>query len=158
MTIRMAKLLNLTVQKTSHKAVQVDRESQFPVIGEVHTTFSSGSINLHFSGLIVPQLGVDVLAGTNFYVENDVYSRMAKGNIHNDEHCVVQSSPASLLTLDELDRCSQQRLVKIPETTTILPGDTLHLSFPSDMSPDSIVMIEPNLQQIIPFFQHLERN
>ena len=122
-TIRMAKLLNLHVEKTSHKAVQVDGESQLPVLGEVHTTFSRGALKLHFSGLVVSRLGVDILAGTNFHVENDVYSRMAKGTIHIGNHFVVQSSPPSLLTLDSLDRRSKQRLVKVPQNSTILSGD-----------------------------------
>ena len=151
-TIRMAKLLNLHVEKTSHKAVQVDGESQLPVLGEVHTTFSRGALKLHFSGLVVSRLGVDILAGTNFHVENDVYSRMAKGTIHIGDHCVVQSSPPSLLTLDSLDRRSKQRLVKVPQNSTILPGDCLSFQAPTDMAPDSVVLLEPNLQQTTPFF------
>ena len=55
--------------------------------------------------------------------------------------------------MDGLDNRSQQRLVKIPVTTTILPGDSLNLSVPSDISPNSVVMIELNLQQTTPFFQ-----
>ena len=74
------------LKKTSHRAVQVDGESQLPVLGEAHTTFSRGPIKLHFSGLVVSQLGVDVHAGTSFHVENDVYSRMAKGTIHIGDH------------------------------------------------------------------------
>ena len=36
-TQKMANLLNLHIYKTGHKAVQVDGESQLPVLGEVHT-------------------------------------------------------------------------------------------------------------------------
>ena len=148
----MAKLLNLHVKKTSHKAVQVDGESQLPVLGEVHTTFSRGALKLHFSGLVVSRLGVDILAGSNFHVENDVFSRIAKGTIHIGDHCVVQSSPPSLLTLDSLDRHSKQRLVKVPQNSTLLPGDCLSFQAPTDMAPDSVVLLEPNLQQTTPFF------
>ena len=151
-TLKMAKLLNLPIYRTGHSAVQVDGESHLPVLGEVHTTFTRGSRPLHFSGLVVSQLGVDILAGTNFHVENDVYSRMSKGTIHIGDTCTIQSSPPSLLTLDMLDTRSKQRLVKIPHSTTLQPGDSFTISAPCDIPPDSFVMLEPNLQQTSPFF------
>ena len=151
-TLKMAQLLNLQIYRTGHSAVQVDGESRLPVLGEVHTTFTRGSKILHFSGLVVSQLGVDILAGTNFHVENDVYSRMAKGTIHIGDACVIQSSPPSLLTLDTLDTRSKQRLVKIPASTTLLPGDSYTIRAPQDLPPDSFVLLEPNLQQTSPFF------
>ena len=152
-TLRMAKLLNIQVHSTGHNAVQVDGESQLPVLGEVHTSFTRGSLCLRFSGLVVSQLSVDILAGTNFHVENDVYSRMSKGTIHIGDHCTIQSSPPSLLALDTLDTRSTQRFVRIPSNTIILPGDDYTLSAPPDIPPDSFVMVEPNLQQTKPFFE-----
>ena len=104
--------------------------------------FYRGSIKLQFSCLVVSQLGVDILAGTNFHVENDVYSRMAKGTIHIGDNCVVQSAPPSLLTLDRLDNSAKQRLVKVPISTMILPGENLSLQVPSDLSVDPFVMVE----------------
>ena len=152
MTQKMATLLNLRVHRTGHKLVQVDGESQLPVLGEVHTTFTRGSIILYFSGLVVSRLGVDILAGTNFHVENDVYCRMSKGTIHIGDHCTVQSSPPSLLALDTMDTNSTQRLFKIPSNTILLPGDDFTFSAPPDIPPDSFVMVEPNLRQTKPFF------
>ena len=151
-TQKMASLLNLHIYKTGHRAVQVDGESQLPVLGEVHTSFNRGNNTLHFSGLVVPRLGVDILAGTNFHVENDVFSRMAKGTIHIGDHCIIQSSPPSLLALDSLDTTSPQRLVKVPANTILLPGDDILVTAPPDFPPDSYVMIEPNLKQTQPFF------
>ena len=151
-TLKMAKLLNLQIYRTGHSAVQVDGESQLPVLGEVHTTFSCGSQILHFSGLVVSQLGVDILAGTNFHVENDVFSRMAKGTIHIGDTCTLQSAPPALLTLDTMDTKSKQILVKIPLTTTLQPGDSFTISAPCDLPPDSFVLLEPNLQRTSPFF------
>ena len=151
-THKMAQLLNLPIYKTSHRAVQVDGESQLPVLGEVHTSFTRGSSTLYFSGLVVPRLGVDILAGTNFHVENDVYSRMSKGTIHIGDHCTFQSSPPSILALDTMDTRSTQRLVKMTSETTLLPGDSCTMRAPPDLPPDSFVMLEPNLQQTQPFF------
>ena len=151
-TQKMADILNLKVHKTGHRAVQVDGESQLPVLGEVHTTFTRGTTTLHFSGLVVSRLGVDLLGGTNFHVENDVYSRMAKGTIHIGDSCTIQSSPPSLLTLDSMATSSSQRLIKIPTNTILLPGDDFTISAPPDFPPNSFVMIEPNLRQTKPFF------
>ena len=152
MSNKMAKLLNIPVYNTNHRAVQVDGESHLPVLGEVHTHFTRGSIKLQFSGLVVDQLGVDILAGTTFHVENDVYTRMAKGTIHIGDHCVVESAPPSMLTLDMQETEAKQRFVKVPQKTTLLPGDNLTLNAPCDLPHDSFVMIEPNLQQTKPFF------
>ena len=52
-TQKMATLLNLSVHKAGHESVQVERKSQLPVLGEVHTTFTRGSLTFHFSGLVV---------------------------------------------------------------------------------------------------------
>ena len=100
---KMAALLNIPIYKTGHKAVQVDGESHLPVLGEVHTVFHRSALKLQLSGLVVSQLGVDILIGTNFHFENDVFSRMAKNTIHIGDHCTVQSAPPSLLTLASME-------------------------------------------------------
>ena len=137
-TLKMCQLLNLQIYKTGHSAVHVDGESKIPVLGEVHTSFTSGSKTLYFSGLVVSSLGVDILAGTNFHVENDVYSRMAKGTIHIGDHCTIQSSPPSFLTLETMDTGSKQRLVKIPTSTTVMPEDSCTSPVPHDLPPDTL--------------------
>ena len=68
---------------------------------------------------------------------------------------IVPSNPPilpSLLTLDTMDTRSKQRLVKIPSSTTLLPGDSCTVFAPNDLAPDSFIMLEPNLQQTSPFF------
>ena len=78
-TLAKAKELQLSINPTSHKAVQVDGVSDLKVLGEVHTQFYRGQIQLQFSGLVVNHLGTDVLGGTNFHTENDIYCRMSQG-------------------------------------------------------------------------------
>ena len=65
--------LKLTILPTTHKAVQVDGISDLKLLGEIHTEFTRGNLTLQFSGLVVNKLGTDILAGTNFHKENDVY-------------------------------------------------------------------------------------
>lgn len=132
----------------------MDGESHLPVpvLGEVHTYFTRGTIKLRFSGLDVNQLGVDILAGTTFHVENNVYSRMAKGTIHIGDHYVVQSAPPSMLALDLQDTEAKQRLVRVPQKTTLFPGDDLTMNAPCDLPAESFLFVEPNLKQTKPFF------
>ena len=73
--------LKLKILPTVHRAVQVDGVSNLKVLGEVHTEFSRGTLVLHFSGLVVNGLGTDILGGTNFHKENNIYSRMDKDTI-----------------------------------------------------------------------------
>ena len=146
---KMTLKLHLQIHKTSHKAVQVDGESQLPILGEVHTTFKRGNKELVFSGLVVENLSVDILTGTNFHVENDVFSRMSKGTIHIGDNVTVHSAPPSLLTLSNT---STHRLVRVPYAITVLPGDLCTFQAPTDIPPDCVVMIEPNVRQSPPFF------
>ena len=66
--------LCLSIFPTTHKAVQVDGESDLKVIREVHTTFTHSSTKLSFSVLVVNKMGTPILASTNFHMENDIVS------------------------------------------------------------------------------------
>ena len=66
---KQAKDLNLRLYPTTQKAVQVDGETDLPILGEVHTSFTRGNLSLKFDGLVVANLGVDILAGTPFHMK-----------------------------------------------------------------------------------------
>ena len=150
-TIKKAKFLNLQIYPTSQKAVQVDGETDLPILGEVHTRFKRGNISLKFDGLVVSTLGVDILGGTNFHIDNDIYSRMSKGTIHVGDSHVFQSTPPALLSMNTTVGPSQC-LVKVSKTLTLLPGDSTTFSAPPHMDPEYHVMVELNLDQTTPFF------
>ena len=100
-SLKKVQELNLKIWPTIHTAVQVDGISGLKVLGEVHTEFSRGNLTLHFSALVVNKLGTDVLGGTNFLKENDIYSRMAKDTIVIKGNNVFQSTPVQILQMDE---------------------------------------------------------
>ena len=152
-SLRQAKALNLRIFPTTHKAIQVDGESDLPIAGEVHTSFKRGSVQLRFNALVVNHLSVDILAGTSFHKENDVYSRMSKGTIHIGDHVVVQSTPPAVLALHRPQAISKHFLVQVKKTITILPGDVVSLPAPKELEPNDFVMIEPNVRQCKPFFE-----
>ena len=149
---KLARNLNLRLYPTTQRAVQVDGETDLPILGEVHTTFARGKLSLKFDGLVVSNLGVDILAGTNFHVDNDVYSRMAKGTIHVGNSHVFQSTPPAMLKMVPSNEPNQY-LIRATITSTVLPGDSVSFRAPPNIEPDAFVMIEPNLDQTPPFFK-----
>ena len=72
MSRRKANQLNLTIKSTKKKAVQADGKSKLKVLGEVKTTFRRGDLELTFEGLVVDELGVDIIGGTDFHIANNI--------------------------------------------------------------------------------------
>ena len=100
-SLAKANELKLKILPTIHRAVQVDGVSDLKVLGEIHTEFQRGNLTLQFSALVVNELGTDLLGGTNFHKENDIYSRMAKDTIVMKGTNCFQSTPVEIVKLDE---------------------------------------------------------
>ena len=137
--------LKLTILPTTHKAVQVDGISDLKLLGEIHTEFTRGNLTLQFSGLVVNKLGTDILAGTNFHKENDVYSRMAKDMIVVKGTNIFQSTPVEIMKLDEGRKYA--KLVKVKQTKTLMPGDLLQFDLPPTCPENGTFFIEPKYGQ-----------
>lgn len=151
-TEKKARQLKLKIHRTSHTAVQVDGVSDLRILGEIHTIVRRNNVELHLDALVVNHLGadVDILAGTNFHVENDVSSRMAKNTITIQGTLTVQCASPALLTLDKLD--TKVRRVTVLRQVSILPGDTMTFNLPADVCDQADLAIEPDLGQSKPFF------
>ena len=151
-TAKKANQLNLKIYKTNHKAVQVDGITDLKILGEVHTIFKRGDIELYFDALVVDKMGqeVDILAGTNFHVENDVDPRMAKHTITIHGTMTVPCASPTLLSLDQLD--SRERFVSVKKMVAFLPGDHISFPVPQDLMDHEELAIEPNLSQTSSFF------
>ena len=145
--ISLAKVqhLKLKIVPTFHRAVQVDGVTDLKVLGEVHTVFERGNLSLHFSGLVVNKLGTDILGGTNFHKENDVYSRMAKDTIVIKGNNIFQSTPVEIMKLDR--NTSLAKLVSVKKTQILLSGDRLELELPPSCSSEGIFFVEPRIGQ-----------
>ena len=150
LSLKTAQKLNLQISKTNHKAVQVDGQSSLPVVGEVHTVFTRGTIPLYFSGLVITNMATDILGGTNFLIENDISYRMSKGTISIGTSCTVLAASPTLLALDKLD--TRLRLVKVTEHTELVPGEYTTLPLPPDLPRKADLVVGPNCSQTPPFF------
>ena len=143
-SLEKATELNLKILPTTHRAIQVDGISDLKVIGEVHTEFQRGQLNLQFSGLVVNKLGTDILAGTNFHKENDVYCRMAHNMIIVKGSNTFPSTPVEVL---KMERTSKIKLVKVNRTRTVIPGDSITLKLPPECPSEGTYIIEPKSEQ-----------
>ena len=113
-SLTKAKQLKLAISPTFHRVIQVDGVSNLKILGEVHTQFSRGDLTLYFNALVVNNLGTNVLGGTNFLKDNDIYSRMAKDMIVIQGSNVFQSTPATILEMEM--NTSFAQLVRVQKT------------------------------------------
>ena len=67
--------------KSSQLSRQADSLTPLKVIGDTHLVLSRGGTNLHLDALVVEDLDVELLAGTQFLVSNGISSRSAKSQI-----------------------------------------------------------------------------
>ena len=72
----------MTITKASQLVSQADGETKLHVIGEVHEELIRGDIKFAFNALVVKKLNdATILAGMNFFVENEVSQEPSKRRI-----------------------------------------------------------------------------
>ena len=74
----VARAINCPIEPSCQAAFQADGTTPLDVIGVTHVTLTRDSLNFTFSGLVVNDLDVDILAGVPFMEENDIAVRPKK--------------------------------------------------------------------------------
>ena len=134
--------LKLKIEKTSHQAIQVDGTSSLKVVGELHTTFEVGNHCLYFDAIVVQDLGVDILAGTAFHKDNDVYARMSNNTIVvGGSSTFIPVAPATM----ELNKMTKPKPIATTSKVDILKGESTTSRLPAPLANDEIVAIESML-------------
>jgi hypothetical protein len=129
--VRLSTALGFHINKTSQSAHQADVSSPLNVIGETTATFSREDKTLHFEGLIVEHLDVDILAGTPFMESNDIAIRPARHQISLEDGTLVHYGS----TTDTKGEHTIRRacILRAPPTpTTVWPGDYIEIQVPDD--------------------------
>ena len=151
------KELGIKILPTIHKAVQIDG-TDLSVVGEIHVTFTRDSINLYFSALVVEDMCCDILAGTGFHKENDVYSRMATEKIVIQGKYYFNSTPhlalaarIELPTFPEANSSGAKEysypiLIKANKSGTFLPGEGFTIPIKTKQMESPVVVIEPRTE------------
>ena len=135
----VARAIKCPIEASSQVAYQADGSSQLDVVGETHVVLTRDNLSFTFSGLIVNDLDVDILAGVPFMEENDISVRPRKKLITvGDSHRIPYSSSTP-------SYCANNRASVLRATcrSTVWPGEFLELAI--EASPDSEVAIEPHI-------------
>ena len=141
----VAKLLGVSISKTSQAAYQADGHSALNVIGETRMCVQRGNHVLQLDALVVDGLDVDVLAGTPFMRVNDVSIRPAACTVSIGNSVVFRYDAGdSAVSVKPAARRAHCTLRASPSAQTLWPGEYLELDVP-DFTPDSQVAVEPTI-------------
>ena len=137
-----AKAIGCPVYPSSQIAFQADGKTPLTVKGETHVILTRNDLELNFSGLIIDDLDVDILAGVPFMEENDIAVRPKSKEISIGNNCCF--------TYDgNIPKCPVNRhssILRATVKTTIWPGEFLDLTIPRKEASlhDTLVAIEPH--------------
>ena len=121
-------------------------------MGEIHIEVNRDKLKLTFSALVVKIMSTDVLAGTGFHVENDVYSRMATDKIVVKGKYYFHSTPPLALRAaikikppneNDVETTALAAvftypiLVKANRSATLLPGEGFHVPIQAGVEHDN---------------------
>ena len=131
-----AKSLKIPISATTTSASLADGSSSLRIVGEVHTVFTKGDQNFKFDALVAEHLTDKVIAGIPFLTAHDIYARPSRKTIYVGKR-EYKYGTKSYSTAANIMRVSRK--------SVLLPGDSLLLKVPVDLSQDKEVALEPKL-------------
>ena len=135
----VVKRMNVNVRKNTQKSHQADGKSSLAVVGEVTITLSYKGHDLILEALVAPDLEDEVLGGSPFMKNNDVWVRPGKQIIGIGESIYYYNTKSTNQTST---RRIQAEVMKSPSAVTVWPGDYLQLEVPAQFS-DEEISVEP---------------
>lgn len=138
----VATSIKCPIYPSSQVAFQADGKTPLKVKGETHVTLTRDGLELSFSGLVIDDLDVDILAGVPFMEENDVAVRPKNKVISIGDNYRFSYS-GSVPTCPTNSRSS---ILRTTSKTTVWPGEFLDVSVNIKDSnlQDTLVAIEPH--------------
>ena len=91
-----AKMIKCPIEPSSQVAFQADGKTSLNVVGETHITLTRDNLDFQFSGLVVNDLDVDILAGVPFMEDNDVSVRPKNKVISVGDNYSISYNPELL--------------------------------------------------------------
>ena len=135
----VVKRMNVNIRKNTQKSHQADGKSSLAVVGEVTITLTFKNHQLILEALVAPDLEDEVLGGSPFMKENDVWVRPKKQIVGIGESTYYYNVNN---TRSSSTRRVQAEVMKSPSNVTIWPGDFLQLQVP-DQFADEEITVEP---------------
>ena len=137
-----ARAIECPLYPSTQVAFQADGKTPLNVKGETHFTLTRDDLEFSFSGLVVDDLDVDILAGVPFMEENDISVRPRNKTITvgDTHHFSYKTTSPSCST-----RC-RSTVLRATSRTTVWPGEFLDVNVGENLTlnNDSLVAIEPH--------------
>ena len=138
----VARSINCPIEPSSQVAFQADGITPLNVIGETHVMLTRNDLSFQFSGLIVNDLDVDILAGVPFMEDNDISVRpKLKQIMVGDSEKISYSSATPSYAANH-----KASVLRATCRSTVWPGDFLEIAVGGE--PDSEVAIEPHTSSL----------
>ena len=137
----VARSIDCPIHPTTQTAYQADGKTPLKVLGETHISLFRDDIELKFSGLIVDNLDVDILAGVPFMEDNDIGVR-PRGKLISIGDNYSFRYDGNALHIANKRSC----ILRTTARSTVWPGEFLDVKIPGKESTlhDSLVAIEPH--------------
>ena len=130
------------MKQSFQSAHQADGSSPLKALGETRFSLTRGNHLFQFEGLVVENLGADVLAGTPFMEANDITIRPAKRQVILTDNTIFRSGSTNLPTAFNAVR--RTPVLRAPSSsTTVWPGDFIEITLPKGATLDTEYALEP---------------
>jgi len=137
-----ATAIKCPIYPSTQVAFQADGKTPLNVQGETHVILTRNDMELKFSGLVVDDLDVEILAGVPFMEINDIAVRPKNKEISIGSDCSFTYDG----TTPQCSVNSRSSILRVTERTTIWPGEFLDVPVPVKDSSlhDALVAVEPH--------------
>ena len=132
-----AKKMHWKIHPNGQLARIADGKTILKSAGEVHETFKRNSWNVKFSAIVLEDLHTDVIAGNNFFMDNNVKQDIPKRNIIVHNKYVVPETNRNIA----LPTLPINSIVEITHQTVILPNQVKKVVVPHE--DDKVLFVEP---------------
>ena len=132
-----AKKMKWKIHPNGQLARIADGKTVLKSSGEIHETFSRNNWNVKFSAIVLEDLHTDVIAGNNFFMDNNIKQDIPKRNIIVHNKYVVPETNRNIA----LPTLPINSIVEISHQSVILPKQVKTVEVPHE--DDTIVLVEP---------------
>ena len=134
-----ARTINCPIVPSSQVAFQADGKTSLNVVGETHITLTRDNLDFLFSGLVVNDLDVDILAGVPFMEENDISVRPKNKVITiGDKYNISYESSSPSYSASH-----KATILRASSKSTLWPGEYVEVAV--EGSQDGFVAVEPHM-------------
>lgn len=132
-----AKQMKWNIHPNGQLAKIADGKTVLKSKGEIHEVFNRNAWTVKFSAILMEELHTDVIAGNNFFKDNNVRQDISARTITvNNKYVVPETNRHTELPVNPINT-----IVTIPKSTTMLPNQSIKIKVTPSVS--RTVFIQP---------------